>query len=282
MLHGNAKLVLCPARVLLIGRSYYKPYSMSPCRGCWLPAIFTLFSHLLFAQQGITYNTNPHGYWYFLSPTGFAPAVRKTTYDNGLLAISQFQKTKPNGTTTALGMVPTLLLGEKYMPVWVSAHRRFPIGGNALRPAAVFNVGGFFLSLPNNRAEGGDQDFSLFYANLTFGNREHNIAIGAAIAPTGFGKNVYPKAFTLHGLTRLGQHSCLVTENYILYDEGDWIPCSLTGWRRWWNRTSLDLALFVTGIPSNLSVKQGRQWLPLPWIAVHHTFRFDLFSHGDE
>lgn len=251
-------------------------------RGC-LVLMFGLFlSRILSAQQGITYHSNPHAYWYFLTPTGFGPPPKQTFFQNGNLAAWQYQKTVYNGSTTTIGLIPTILLGGDYMPIWVSAHARFPMGGTKRNPASIANLGGFFLSLPKGSESQNSQDFSLFYLNFTFGSREKNFAIGAAIAPTGFGEGIHPKAFTLHGITRLGRRSCLVTENYILYDRGDWIPCTMSGWRGWKGRTAFDLACMVTRIPAGLSESNKSFWIPIPWLALHHTLRFDPFNRGEE
>jgi hypothetical protein len=225
------------------------------------------------AQQGVFYQPNPHAYWYFLSPTGFGPPPNSTIYQDGLVAIWQYQRTTANGNTLGIGLIPTLLLGEEYMPMWVSAHRRVPLGGRAGHPAAVANVGGFFLNLPKGGAAGDVQDFSLFYANCTFGSREKNFALGAAIAPTGFGQNIRPQAITLHGLARLGRRSCLLTENYLIHDRGVWIPCSMAGWRSWRRQMAFDVALFVARVPAGSSVSARRFWLPIPWLAVHRMLR---------
>jgi hypothetical protein len=234
------------------------------------------------AQQGRAFRPNPHGYWYFLTPTGYGPPAKKTLLQNGMLAATQYQKTNFNGNTTTFGLIPTLLFGGDFMPIWVSAHKRIPIGVTARNPASIANLGGFFLTLPKGSEGETGRDFSLFYLNFTFGSREKNFAIGGAIAPTGFGDGIHPQAFTLHGMTRLGRRSCLVTENYIVHDRGAWIPCSMTGWRGWRGRTALDVALLITRVPAGSSASNKRLWLPIPWLAVHKTLRFDIFNRGDD
>jgi hypothetical protein len=230
------------------------------------------------AQQGFGFRPNPHGHWYFLTPTGFAAQPKKVVFQDGLLAVWQYQKTTRNGNSVALGLIPTLLAGEQYMPVWVSAHKRMPVGGTRRQPAFTVNAGGFFLSLPNGATSENDQDLSLFYLNTTFGSREKNFAIGGAIVPTGFGDGIYPQAITLHGLTRLGRRSCLITENYFIHDRGQWIPCSMTGWRRWKRRTAFDAAVLVVRVPGEAEAGRKRIWAAIPWLSVHHILRHDILS----
>lgn len=227
------------------------------------------------AQQGIAYRNNPHAYWYFLTPTGFGPPPKKTFFQNGDLGAFQYQKTTFNGNTTTFGLIPTLLFGGDYMPIWVSGQLRMPIGGSRRQPSVVANLGGFFLSLPKGSEDGNSQDFSLFYLNCSFGGREKNLAVGAAFAPTGFGRGIHPQALTLHGLTRLGRRSCLITENYIIYDRGEWIPCTMSGWRKWNRQTAFDVALLLARVPAGSSISARATWLPIPWLALHHTLRFD-------
>lgn len=255
---------------------------MHSTRGWWPLVIFLCCFHHAFAQQGIAFYPNPHASWYFLTPTGYGPPPGKTVYRNGMLAAWQYEKTTANGHTAALGLIPTLLAGESFMPIWVSGQARFPIGGTKRQPAAVANIGGFFLTLPNSDEATNNSDFSFFYGNFTFGSREKNFAIGAGIAPTGFGDGIHPSAITLHGLTRLGRRSCLVTENYMIHDRGTWIPCSMTGWRGWRGRTAFDLAVMLVRIPAGSSASQKRLWLPLPWLALHRNLNFDIFRRGDD
>ena len=251
-------------------------------RAWWFSILFFLSFNKIEAQQGLAYYSNPHAYWYFLTPSAYGPAAKKAVLQNGLIAASQYQKTTKNGNTTTFGLIPTLLIGGDFMPVWVSAHGRFPIGGRLNHPKTIVNLGGFFLSLPNVKASENNHDFSLFYLNFTFGSREKNIAIGAAIAPTGFGDGIHPQAITVHGMTRLGRRSCLLTENYMVHDRGTWIPCSMNGWRFWRGRTALDVAVLLTRVPAESSVSRKRLWLPIPWLAVHHTLRFDIFKREAE
>lgn len=244
--------------------------------------LLIIYSEATVAQQGIAYHANPHSSWYFLTPSGYGPPAKKAILQNGLFAAWQYQKTNPNGNTMAFGFIPTLLIGEQYMPIWLSAHRRIPIGGSKERPATIANLGAFFLSLPNGSEGSDNQDFSLFYLNFTLGSREKNVAIGGAIAPTGFGQGIHPQAFTLHGLTRLGRRSCLLTENYMVHDRGDWIPCSMSGWRGWNKRTAFDVAFLLTRVPAGSSLSGKRVWLPIPWLAVHHNLRYDIINPGSD
>lgn len=230
------------------------------------------------AQQGIAYHPNPHATWYYLSPSAFGPLPGKTVFQNGMIAASQYQKTTPRGHTNTIGLIPTLLLGEKDMPIWVSTHRRIPMGGTPKRPATVANLGGFFLSIPQNDELEDERDLSLFYFNFTFGNRERNLAIGAALIPTGFGKGVHPQAITLHGITRLKRRSCLITENYLVHNRGEWIPVSISGWRFWKKDTAFDLAFFLTKIPGSARTSRQSQWVPIPWLAFHRTLRHAWFE----
>lgn len=168
------------------------------------------------------------------------------------------------------------------MPMWVSAHRRIPIGGRTSKPATVANIGGFFLSIPKNVEQNETRDFSLFYLNFTFGSREKNFAIGGAVIPTGLGQGAHPQAITLHGMTRLGRRSCLVTENYLIHDRGKWIPVSMSGWRGWRKQTAFDIGVMLTRIPAGSRASNTSLWLPIPWLAVHKTLRYDIFNHGGE
>lgn len=97
-------------------------------RFCVLVFFYCILGDKTAAQQGIAFPPNPHANWYLLSPSAYAPPPGKAIFQNGLLAASQYQKTTPNGNTYTIGFIPTLLLGESNMPMWVSAHRRIPIG----------------------------------------------------------------------------------------------------------------------------------------------------------
>lgn len=230
------------------------------------------------AQQGINYPPNKNSFWYFLSPTAFAPPPGKAIFQNGMLAASQYQKTAPKGNTYTIGLIPTLLLGENEMPVWVSAHRRIPIGRSIKNPSTVANMGGFFLSIPGNKGERSTRDFSLFYLNFTFGNPDNNISIGGAFLPTGLASNSHAEALALHGMVRLGPRSCLLTENYVIHDRGNWVPISMSGWRGWRKQSALDIGFMLSKIPSDYSSSNQARWLALPWLAFHKTLRYDIFS----
>lgn len=256
------------------------PLPMPLKGGCWL--ILLCFVADINAQQGIAYHPNPHTHWFFLSPSAYSPPPKKAIYQNGLLAAWQYQKTTPRGNSFTFGLIPTLLLGESYMPVWVSGHRRIPIGGSSDHPFTIANIGGFFLSIPKQEEQNESRDFSMFYLNFSFGNREKNFALGGAIVPTGLGQGRYPQAITLHGMTRLGRRSCLVTENYLLHDSGRWMPCSMSGWRGWGKRTAFDIAVMVTRIPAGLRANNKALWLPIPWLAVHRTLSYDFLNRGDD
>lgn len=245
---------------------------------CFQVVFYLFFISSTAAQQGVPYHPNPHTSWYYFSPSAFGPPPGKAIFQNGMLAASQYQTTTPRGNTNTIGLIPTMLLGETDMPIWVSSHRRMPIGGNPKRPAAIANVGGFFLSIPQNEEQGEAVDLSLFYFNFTFGNRERNLAIGGAVIPTGFGKGAHPQAITLHGMTRLKRRSCLITENYVVHDRGRWIPVSISGWRLWRKDSAFDLAFVLTRIPGENRASNQSQWLPLPWLAFHRTLRHGWFD----
>lgn len=248
----------------------------------FLFGLFLLFKGLnCAAQQGIAFPPNPHASWFFLTPTSYAPPPGKAIFQNAMLAGWQYQKTTPRGNTYTIGLIPTLLIGGDQMPVWVSAHRRIPFGGSPKRPAAVANIGGFFMSVPRTEEQPEDRDLSLFYSNFSFGTREKNFAIGGGFVPSGFGKGVYPQAISLHGLTRLGPRSCLVTENYFIHDRGVWMPCSMSGWRFWRKDMALDLSVLVMRFPSVWRTENKALWIPIPWLAFHKTLRYDIFNRGE-
>lgn len=249
-----------------------------PMRFGTLLLLYLLSLGHIYAQQGIAYHTSPHASWYYLAPSGFGPMPGKAIFQNGMIAACQYQKTTPRGNTNTIGLIPTMLLGEKDLPVWVSSHRRFPIGGTPKRPSTIANLGGFFLSIPQNNDSGESTDLSMFYFNFTKGNRERNLAIGGAFFPTGFGKGIRPQAITLHGMTRLKRRSSLITENYIIHDRGAWTPVSISGWRFWKKDTAFDLALILTRLPGAYTGNQRPQWLPIPWLAFHRTLRYDWFG----
>lgn len=240
------------------------------------PTILLLFSfsHLM-AQQGISYPSNPSSSWYFLTPTAFGPEPGKTLFQNAMIGAMQYQKTTLSGNTVAMGMVPTLLLGKNYMPVWLSGHHRIKLGGNAKRPFTTLNTGAFFLSLPKEESQQTTEDLSVCYFNFSFGSKEKNFAIGAAYMPTGFGEDVNYQALTLHGITRLGRKSCLITENYVLYSKNGWTPVSISGLRLWKKRSAFDLSVMAMRISANQRPSNKSLWLAIPWLSFHQTLRRD-------
>lgn len=215
---------------------------------------------------------NQHQYYYALTPTGFNAPVGQSMYQNGMLALHQYQKTNQNGNTWGIGMIPLLLLGETQMPVWLFGHKRIPLGSKANRPFSILNMGGFFVSLPKpkDRESEDTNDLSFFYLNTTFGAPEKNFALGGFAAPTGFGKGVCPGGISLHGLTRLGKRTCLVTENYVIRTSSHWVPFSMSGCRFWKRRLALDCMLALTKIPAGASHSGQSRFLPIPWVAVHY------------
>lgn len=255
---------------------------MCSCLRCGFACFFYLQWSICSAQQGIAYPPNPNAYSYFLSPSSYPAEPGKAMIQSGMLAAWQYQKTTPRGNSYAIGMIPTLLLGESEMPIWVSAHRRIPIGARGENPGTIANVGGFFLSIPGGETEKQGRDVCILYTNFNFGNREKNFALGAAVLPTGLGSKYMPQAITLHGMTRLGPRSCLITENYLIHDQNRWITCSLSGYRFWRKRTAFDISLLLVRFPEVALDARPIRWLPLPWIAFHHTLKFDLFQNNEE
>ncbi len=237
----------------------------------WFLLLVLFSAAKISAQQGVLYRVNPNAYYYFLTPTGFSPPPGRPIYQNALVGICQYQKTNERGTTKGIGLIPSLLLGADYMPVWVFAHRRFPIGGDARHPATILNIGGWFLNLPKSEDAARGTDFSMLYANSTFGTAHKNIAIGVAVVPSGLKNTFIPRAhaLTLHGMVRLHKRSCLLTENYIIRSRNVWMPCLMGGWRGWKKRTSFDIAILLLGLPPEAGTSNQRQWVPIPWLAVH-------------
>ncbi len=225
------------------------------------------------AQQGRFYKPNQHQYYYVLTPSGFNAPPGQSMIQNGMIGINQYQKTNFNGNSWGLGLIPTLLLGESYMPVWVFAHKRIPVIKKQNGFKSVLNIGGFFLSIPQTSGDvdSDNIDHSIFYANASFGRPDKNFAIGGFVAPTGFDDRAIPRGVSLHGMVRLGKRSCLVTENYIIQDgKGVWIPFSMGGWRFWKRRLALDTMIFLTPIPERSSHLNRSFFLPIPWISVHY------------
>ncbi len=245
-----------------------------PLNRYWIcfTAHFALTALPLNAQQGYLMKPNQHQYYYCLTPTGFNAPTGQSMVQNGMLALSQYQKTNQNGNTWGLGMIPLLLIGESQMPVWLFGHKRVPLWSRNSKPFSVLNMGGFFASIPRPKGRESEDtnDLSFFYLNTTFGSPEKNFALGGFAAPTGFGKGVYPSGFSLHGLTRLGKYSCLVTENYVIRTSGHWVPFSMSGGRFWKRRLALDCMFALTKIPGSASDSGQSRFLILPWVAVHY------------
>ena len=235
-------------------------------------AYFALAALSLNAQQGYLMKPNQHQYYYCLTPTGFNAPAGQSMIQNGMLALSQYQKTNQNGNTWGLGMIPLLLIGESQMPVWLFGHKRVPLWGRANRSFGVLNMGGFFVSIPRPKGQESEDtnDLSFFYLNTTVGTPEKNLALGGFAAPTGFGKGKYPSGFSLHGLTRLGKRTCLVTENYVVRTSSHWAPFSMSGCRFWKRRLALDCMFVLTKIPASLSGSGQSRFLFLPWVGVHY------------
>ncbi len=234
----------------------------------------TSFSPLM-AQQGIAFSPNPSNSWYFLTPTSFGPAPGKALFQNAMGIAFQYQKTTPRGNTVALGTIPTLFIGKQYMPMWMYGHRRFQIGGTTSKPFTTLNTGAFMMSIPHSEVRRGTYDVAAAYFNFNFGTREKNFAIGAAYLPRSFEDGHHFRVITLHGMTRLGRRSCLITENYLVSTKGSWVPASISGFRIWKKRSAFDFSILSMRIPASLRTVDKARWLAIPWLSFHQTLRRD-------
>ncbi|MBN8683489.1 MAG: hypothetical protein J0L99_12645 [Chitinophagales bacterium] len=226
-----------------------------------------ILSGRLLAQRGVLRAVDRADYQYFIAPTGFVPKPGDRLFRSSNIALNQLQLVQNGGGILGIGF-----LFRK--PLWAIGQTHFPKFRNR---GPVYNVAAVFVETPEDDERG--SDLGAVFSSVTLGNRQKHFSIGAGALVLGADPApgarfpAIPLALTLHAKAPLTSHTFLMTENYILWQEGSWGIAGLSGFRFSTKRVVLDLGTMLMILPADWQFEsRTRFWGGAPIVNLHVNF----------
>ncbi|MEI6408630.1 MAG: hypothetical protein WCR52_04570 [Bacteroidota bacterium] len=230
------------------------------------------------AQIGEFYKAEPFPGKYFIAATGFGLQPGQKSIQSSCLALNQYERVLSPTKAWGMGMVPTFVLNGdlSYIPMWITGRVHYRLGPGR---RTILNAQTWIVDLP------GGAEAGAVLSSLTFGKADCNLNVGLGL---GFatdrtktdltneeGRSTYTlmiPGFTLSGCVRANHKWWLVTENIVAMRTGTLLPLSITGARRKFGRTAVDLAFLYCRPGPALSELLPNRHILLPWFSFHASF----------
>lgn len=179
---------------------------------------------------------NPQSSRYFWAPNGYGLDAETSYYQNIWILYNQFSFGLTDNFSLGAGMLPLFLFAGTSTPFWIVPKLSLPVVKDK------FNVGtGAFLGTIIGEDTG---VFGLLYGTTTFGSRDQNISIGLAY---GFAQDDWLDipVINISGMVRTGPRGYLITENYAITVEGEFVLLISAGGRSIIRNIGLDYSLWI-------------------------------------
>ena len=134
-----------------------------------------------------------------------------------------------------------------------------------------------FVETPGN--DEGNSDLGILFSSVTLGNRRKHFSIGAGALVLGADPTpgarfpAIPLALTLHAKAPLSNHTFLLTENYILWQEGTLGIAGLSGFRFSGKKLVFDLGAMLLVLPPEWQFESlTRFWGVVTAVNIHFNY----------
>ncbi len=191
-------------------------------------------------EAGEYWLPNPQSTRYFWAPNGYGLNKGEAYYQNIWIFYNQFSWGITNNFSMSAGTIPLFLFAGTATPVWVVPKFSIPLVENKV------NIGtGAFLGTVLGEETG---VFGLLFGTATFGSRDKNLSIGLA---QGFSGDEWLDVpiINISGMARTGPKGYFVSENYMIFTDGEFGMMISAGGRSIIRNISLDYSLWVPIAP---------------------------------
>lgn len=186
--------------------------------------------------NGKVWPNNPQSSRYFWAPSGYGIEKGEVYYQNIWVLFNQFSFGVTDYFSISAGLVPLFLFAGTSTPVWVVPKFSIP----AIRDKLNFGAGvlaGTILGEP-------ESGFGILFGDVTVGGRNRNatLTVGYGFAE---GESSNGITINLSAFNRISKNVYLITENYLIYSEGQAIGAVSFGGRSIINHIGVDYALVL-------------------------------------
>lgn len=196
---------------------------------------------------------------YFWMPNGYGLKPGEAYYQNVWILFNQFSVGVTKNFSIGGGIMPLFLFGAKSAPMWINPKLSLPVSKKVSFGVGVL-YGGLVGFSDDIDSEGG----GIAYGVVTLGSRDKNASFGVGY---GFSGDRFARrpVITFASMTRLGQRSYFMTENYLIMtgdDTNEAVGLISFGGRRLIKKVGLDFGGFIP-------VGGGMDRLiVIPWLGI--------------
>lgn len=194
---------------------------------------------------------NPQSSRYFWAPNGYGLRKGEGYYHNIWVLWNQFAYGLSDHISIGGAVIPLFLFGGTATPVFINPKVSIPVVKDK------FNIGaGALFGTLLGESEGG---FGILYGVTTFGSHNRNLSFGLGY---GFADGDWTSVplINISGMTRLSPRWYLMSENYLVFTDGEGGALLNTGARWMIRKAALDFGLVVP-VGSGIETFIGIPWL---------------------
>ena len=158
-------------------------------------------------RNGDYWFENPQGTRYFFAPNAIGLKRGTGYYQNTWIFFNNVNYGVTNNFSIGAGTIPVFLFGVSALPIWVLPKVSVPV-----RADNIHIAGGALLGGVIGEGSGG---FGLAYGNVTFGNKDKNLTVGAGYGYAGAEWSDTP-LINISGLYRSGKNFQWLAEIYFV------------------------------------------------------------------
>lgn len=186
--------------------------------------------------DGKVWLDNPQATRYFWAPNGYGLKKGEAYYQNVWIFFNQVSVGVSDNFSIGAGMVPLFIFGGAPTPVYVTPKFSIPVVKDK------FNVGAGVLAGVVIGEEG--SSFGIAFGSATIGSRDKNLTVGLGYGFAG-GEMSSTPVINISGMIRTGPRGYVLTENYLIGNEGELVGLISLGGRTIIKRISLDYGGFI-------------------------------------
>lgn len=186
--------------------------------------------------KGELWDDNPQSSRYLWTPNGYSLNSGEGYYQNIWVLYNQFSFGFTNHFSMSVGLIPLFLFQAGITPMWLVPKVSIPLKKDKINLAA-----GAFVGVLAGEAESG---FGIVFSTLTLGDRNKNINLGVG---WGYAAGDWAKSPILNvsGISRISPRGYLMTENYYITIEDEYLVLLSGGYRYMAKKVAIDFGLYI-------------------------------------
>lgn len=186
--------------------------------------------------EGELWDDNPQSSRYLWTPNGYGLKQGEGYYQNIWVLYNQFSFGFTNHFSMSFGLIPLFLFQAGVTPMWLVPKFSIPIKEEKINISA-----GAFVGVLAGESESG---FGIVFSTLTLGDRNKNINLGVG---WGYAAGNWAKSpiINVSGISRISARGYLMTENYYITIENEYLLLLSGGYRYMAKKVAIDFGLYV-------------------------------------